>query len=172
MMTWDSGTSCRMIRAASIPSIRGMEMSMSTTSGRNAFAISTASNPSSASPQIGHSTREDSKERRSRRTGSWSSTRRIRNGVKGSHHLPKRIQTSKDSPGHDPIRHVEKLSNIEHSSPHHLANDSLFGYATYQDLAYVHDVSFRSGSVNLRFCELSCVQSFKCLECARPTAKL
>ena len=126
-MTWDSGTSCRMIRVASSPFIRGIEMSMSTTFGRRVFAFSTASSPSTASPHTSQSVRDESKERRPRLTGSWSSTSRIRNGLKCPNRLPKRMQTSKASVRHGSIRHVVKLFNIVHfwkSPPHQLSQNA------------------------------------------------
>src|ERR1700730_9342913 len=78
-MTLDSGASRRMIRVASTPSIPGMDMSMSTTSGRRLFAFSTASKPSPASPHTTQSRRDDSRARTPRLTVSWSSTIRMRN---------------------------------------------------------------------------------------------
>ena len=91
--TLDSGSSRRMIRVASSPFIPGIEMSMSTTFGRRVFAFSTASNPSAASPHTSQSGRDESKERRPCLTASSSSTSRIRNELKGSRRLQKRVQT-------------------------------------------------------------------------------
>jgi|ERR1700732_5101789 hypothetical protein len=60
MITSASGISYRIIRVAAIPSILGMEMSMSTRSGRIDLVFSTASNPSDASPEIIHSEEDSS----------------------------------------------------------------------------------------------------------------
>ena len=70
IITSDSGTSRRMIRVASIPSIRGMETSMSTTSGHNRFAFSIASTPSLASPQTDQGVLDANKVRTPFRTAS------------------------------------------------------------------------------------------------------
>ena len=52
-----------MILVASMPSMQGMAISIRTISGRSALVFSTASMPSTASPQTRKSEREDSKER-------------------------------------------------------------------------------------------------------------
>ena len=65
-------------RVASKPFIRGMVTSMTMMSGRRTLAFSTASLPSTASPQRVNEDSVASTEQMPRRTTSWSSTTRIR----------------------------------------------------------------------------------------------
>ncbi len=78
IMIFVSGRSRRRIRAATSPSMRGMEISISTRSGRRLLAFSTASTPSVASSQIKISVSAESKVRMLRLTRSSSSARRMR----------------------------------------------------------------------------------------------
>lgn len=63
MITFDSGTSRRITRVTSAPSMRGIDRSISTTSGRKCRVISIASSPSTASPQTDQSARDEGRER-------------------------------------------------------------------------------------------------------------
>ena len=60
-------------RVASRPSISGMRMSMSTTSGRSRPTSATASAPSAASPTTSMSSAEPSSTTKPLRTSAWSS---------------------------------------------------------------------------------------------------
>jgi hypothetical protein len=105
-ITSDSGTSRRMIRVASIPFIRGMEMSMRTTSGLSDFVFSTASRPSTPSPHTSHPGCNNNKARSSRSTASLSSTRRIRTDTNHRPSLPFYSVTSIRRPN-QPYREYE-----------------------------------------------------------------
>ncbi len=66
----------RMRRVASIPSIFGIRMSISTTSGRTRRATSTASSPVPASPTTRRSGAVSTRTRKPARTSTWSSATR------------------------------------------------------------------------------------------------
>src|SRR5690348_3785425 len=65
-------------RVASMPSRRGMRMSMSTSDGRSRWPRSTASRPSAASPTTSTSGAASSSLRKPARTSAWSSAMRTR----------------------------------------------------------------------------------------------
>src|SRR5438552_19132204 len=49
---------------------------------------------------------------------------------------------------------------------YHMFNSDTLPSRRFPDLPSVRGINFRSGSVNLRSCKLSCVPSFKCLDSA------
>src|SRR5690554_1465043 len=69
-----SSAAARMARVDSIPTITGMRMSMSTTSGRLAAAMAIPSTPFPASPTNSRSTCDDTSMRMPARKSAWSST--------------------------------------------------------------------------------------------------
>ena len=77
-MTSVSGSSRRMCPVAVMPSITGMSMSMSTTSGCSSRAIFSACAPSAASPTTSNSGSSERNMRRPWRTTLWSSASRMR----------------------------------------------------------------------------------------------
>ena len=105
--TFESGRSRRIIRVASRPFMRGIETSIRITWGWRAFAFSTASTPSRASPHTCQLLRDKSKEPRPRRTVASSSTTRMRkesNGFDSSSH-----QFPRQRPGNSSVRQGKSL---------------------------------------------------------------
>src|ERR1700722_1415852 len=80
-ITFCWGFCCSSCRVAANPLRLGIPTSSITTSGFNCFAISTASRPSLASPQISQPSCDWRRAHSPRRTTSWSSAIRIRNFI-------------------------------------------------------------------------------------------
>src|ERR1700736_3756430 len=78
MITRVSGCAAMIARVASTPSITGIEMSMSTMSGRSSSTTRIASSPLAASPMVSHSAIVEISSLSPRRTTAWSSTMTMR----------------------------------------------------------------------------------------------